>query len=72
MNSSYFGNAGPVRSSPTNPADAPTRCPACQSRAISTTARNPDEHTYWRCDGCGEVWNAARREATRRGGHPWR
>jgi transposase-like protein len=42
----------------------PTVCPACQSAAIATTTRNPDENAYWRCSGCGEIWNAARRAAS--------
>ena len=50
----------------------PTCCPSCRSIVISTTARNPDEHAYWRCGACGEVWNASRRRALRTGGHPWR
>jgi hypothetical protein len=48
---------------------APTACPACQSGAITTTARHPDENTYWRCKGCGEIWNAARWAAGRTGGN---
>lgn len=39
----------------------PTSCPACRSTAIASVVVNPDEHAYWRCEGCGEVWNAARR-----------
>jgi hypothetical protein len=41
----------------------PIACPACQSPVITTTARNPDDNTYWRCGSCGEIWNASRREA---------
>ncbi len=57
-----FGNATADRSS-TAPAAvaAPAACPACRSRSVVTTARVPDENTYWRCDSCGEVWNAGRR-----------
>jgi hypothetical protein len=50
----------------------PTACPACQSSSITTTARTPDESTYWRCVGCGEIWNAARRRAGPSGGQRWR
>ena len=50
----------------------PAACPACQSRSITTTARTPDENTYWRCDSCGEVWNVARRQARSSGDRPWR
>ena len=41
----------------------PTTCPACRSTAIASVVTNPDENAYWRCDGCGEVWNAARRSS---------
>lgn len=34
----------------------PIACPACQSPVITTTARNPDDNTYWRCGSCGEIW----------------
>jgi transposase-like protein len=50
----------------------PTACPACRSQSITTTARTPDEHAYWRCSDCGEVWNAARREADRNRVPTWR
>ena len=52
--------------------ERPACCPSCRSVAISTTARNPDEHAYWRCGACGEVWNAARRTAARTSTNPWR
>jgi transposase-like protein len=50
----------------------PTQCPACQSRKITTTARNPNEHSYWRCDSCGEVWNVARRKIAQPRLRSWR
>jgi transposase-like protein len=50
----------------------PTACPACRSRSITTTARTPDEHAYWRCGDCGEIWNASRREADRVRVPTWR
>lgn len=53
-------------------ATTPTVCPACRSSAIATTSRVPDENAYWRCDGCGEVWNASRRNARPQRGQPWR
>lgn len=65
-NGSAQGGSSPVR------ATTPVVCPACQSRAITTAARNPDENTYWRCDSCGEVWNASRREAGPSRAHSWR
>ena len=51
---------------------APSACPACRSLSISTTTKNPDDNSYWRCATCGEVWNAARRGDPRRGSNPWR
>jgi transposase-like protein len=43
----------------------PPACPVCQSSSVTTTARHPDENTYWRCGSCGEIWNIARRDARR-------
>ena len=43
----------------------PSACPVCESSSVTTTARTPDENTYWRCGRCGEVWNASRRQAGR-------
>jgi transposase-like protein len=40
----------------------PVVCPFCQASSISTTSRKPDEHAYWRCGACGEVWNPSRRQ----------
>ena len=70
MHSPNLGN-GTDRAGATASVTTPTVCPACQSPAIVTAARNPDENAYWRCCGCGEIWNAARR-AVSRGGARWR
>jgi len=59
-------------SAPVTTHTLPTRCPTCRSLAISTTARAPDEHAYWRCGGCGEVWNASRRAAASNARPNWR
>lgn len=73
MTSVSFGKGSAHQSSDADAVPLPTRCPSCRSLAISTTARNPDAHAYWRCGGCGEVWNASRRDSTRYGGRPtWR
>jgi transposase-like protein len=53
-------------------ATIPAVCPACQSSAISTTARTPDDNAYWLCAGCGEVWNASRRKRPREASRQWR
>lgn len=48
------------------PADVPAKCPACGSRDVVTTSKVVDSSSYWRCGGCGEVWNIGRqREASR-------
>jgi transposase-like protein len=39
---------------------APSRCPFCGSSAISTAAKRVDASAYWRCGGCGEMWNVGR------------
>ena len=49
----------------------PIVCPACRSSSIGTKARTPDESAYWRCEACGEVWNAARRKTEPNGGRRW-
>jgi predicted Zn finger-like uncharacterized protein len=54
------------------PANIPSRCPACTSSAITTTAKSPDVNAYWRCEKCGEVWNVSRRESRRSEVNPWR
>ena len=65
-------NGGAGAASVTSAVTVPGCCPACQSRSISTTARNPDENAYWRCGSCGEVWNAGRRENRSRAERRWR
>ena len=38
----------------------PTACPFCKSDVISTTSKAIDDNTYWRCGGCGQIWNQSR------------
>jgi transposase-like protein len=45
---------------------SPDVCPSCKSTAITTTSKNPDGDSYWRCTQCGDVWNHTRRTATTR------
>jgi predicted Zn finger-like uncharacterized protein len=45
-------------------ANAPTKCPACQSAALTTASKSPDRESYWRCTACGEVWNPSRVRTT--------
>jgi transposase-like protein len=40
---------------------SPPACPVCKGAAVTTTAKHPDANSYWRCKGCGEVWNIGRR-----------
>jgi transposase-like protein len=42
---------------------APTRCPVCRATDLSTTSKQLDRTTYWRCHACGEVWNVTRRQS---------
>lgn len=48
----------------------PTRCPACRSNDILTTSKVVSADAYWRCCGCGEVWNAGRLRSGSRDGRP--
>jgi hypothetical protein len=60
------------RSSADPTTDVPTRCPACRSSSITTTAKSPDTTSDWRCTSCGEIWNGSRRDGARPGAFPWR
>ena len=72
----YFDSRDDPKSRPAEPAviDNPARCVACRSTSIATTAKNPNEHSYWRCQNCGEVRNSARRNSNSRRNVPgsWR
>ena len=39
-------------------------CPKCGSRETSSAAKRPNEHSYWRCLKCGDVWNPAQLSGT--------
>lgn len=71
MSSFDSGSRFLEQSAPPKTTSLPSVCPACQSTAISTTAKTPDANSYWRCGSCGEVWNASRRQGSR-GGRGWR
>ena len=50
----------------------PESCPSCGSKAVGTLAKVITTDTYWRCQGCGEIWNPARVErANRRPSRSW-
>jgi ribosomal protein L37AE/L43A len=38
----------------------PKFCPFCRSKDLRTAAKVINESTYWRCIGCGEIWNPGR------------
>jgi ribosomal protein L37AE/L43A len=44
--------------------DQPHRCPSCASSSIVATSKTITANSYWRCDGCGEVWSPSRRLST--------
>ena len=70
---SSFNSGNDFTRQPAKPeADLPTTCPACRSKAISTTSKSPDASSYWRCGTCGEVWNVSRRVAVGTGAYRWR
>ena len=47
----------------------PPVCPECKSPSVTTTIKNPDVDSYWRCEQCGEVWNISRRRDGLYGGN---
>jgi transposase-like protein len=40
------------------PMQRPEACPFCHSKAIGTLAKVVTRSTFWRCQACGEGWNA--------------
>ena len=38
----------------------PTSCPFCGAAKIAKQSEKVTSETYWRCEMCGEVWNASR------------
>jgi hypothetical protein len=50
-------------STPTADPDAPVAeplCPFCQKGPVTTTSKQLNAATYWRCQACGQIWNPAR------------
>jgi hypothetical protein len=60
-----FGGANPAFEPPETP--APTSCPFCLSKDVSTKSIVTRNDAYWRCGGCGQIWNPSRTSA--RKGH---
>ena len=51
---------------PTSPTSGPVACPFCKSRDVKTTSKAVNVSTYWRCTGCGQIWNASRLQQRQR------
>ena len=49
--------------------DVPAKCPSCGSRDVITASKVINSSSYWRCGGCGEVWNIARQAEGSRYAH---
>jgi len=37
-----------------------TQCPFCESDRVASTDKSATPDSYWRCQGCGEMWNPGR------------
>ena len=48
-----------------------TQCPFCRSPQVATTGDAGSSSTYWRCGGCGEIWNPTRQTSPRRHQRGW-
>lgn len=72
MSSHGFRDDYADRSRAETPISLPSKCPACRSAAITTTAKTPAADSYWRCGSCGEIWNDARTRGARSGAGRWR
>ena len=44
---------------------SPIACPFCDSVDITTTSKEVNVSTYWRCTACGQIWNAGRLQHSR-------
>lgn len=54
------------------PSVVPTGCPFCASADVHTVSKAITVSTYWRCAGCGQIWNVERtREARPPGTRRW-
>jgi ribosomal protein L37AE/L43A len=51
---------------------APKACPFCGSADVTTTAKDVNVSTYWRCTACGQIWNAGRLQRPDRPDRPGR
>jgi transposase-like protein len=69
---SFFNSRHGERSASDTHGRIQPQCPACDSGSVTTTAKRPDANSYWRCERCGEVWNASRRYDLRPAARTWR
>ena len=44
--------------------ERPDMCPFCRSTNFGTVAKTITTSTYWRCEACGEIWNARNLRST--------
>ena len=44
----------------------PPVCPFCQRGPVTTTSKQQNEATYWRCHACGQIWNPGRMAAVQK------
>lgn len=56
-----YSSDGTSERSDAKSAGVPSECPACGSPDVKTSSKVVTASSYWRCDGCGEVWNVGRR-----------
>jgi hypothetical protein len=63
----------PPRDTEPPPPD-PTSCPFCRATTLRSPGEKFDANAYWRCEACGEMWNAARLQTSSRHNHDrrWR
>ena len=61
-----YGFVSPPATDPRLVAPVKPRCPACRSEQVSTTSKSITEASYWRCHGCGEIWNPSRLQSLHR------
>jgi transposase-like protein len=46
-----------------------TPCPFCGSSKVKTPGEKVDASSYWRCETCGQMWNAGRLQSSSRSRH---
>lgn len=46
--------------------EPPKKCPECGATDLTTASKVANAESYWRCNGCGEVWNVGRLDAASR------